>query len=115
MVAKDVIQREQKFVDEALDARESRRNDRDSGKYSLAGALATPIKTMAGGRLQKLREIGDSSEDVCFANLQSITAKQTFWYLLGNQKLVLSFIALALRIHLALPENAACFSINLIT
>ena len=69
MVAKDVIQREQKFVDEALDARESRRNDRDSGKYSLAGALATPIKTMAGGRLQKLREIGDSSEDVCFANV----------------------------------------------
>ncbi len=69
MVAKDVIQREQKFVDQALDARESRRNDRDSGKYSLAGALATPIKTMAGGRLQKLREIGDSSEDVCFANV----------------------------------------------
>ena len=69
MVAKDVIQREQKFVDEALDARESRRNDRDSGKYSLAGALATPIKTMAGGRLQKLREIGYSSEDVCFANV----------------------------------------------
>jgi DNA helicase IV len=69
MVAKDVLQREQKFVDQALDARESRRNDRDSGKYSLAGALATPIKTMAGGRLQKLREIGDSSEDVCFANV----------------------------------------------
>jgi DNA helicase IV len=24
---------------------------------------------MAGGRLQKLKEIGDSSEDVCFANV----------------------------------------------
>lgn len=69
MVSKDVIQREQKFVDEAVDARESRRNDRDSGNYSLAGALATPIKTMAGGRLQKLSEIGDSNEDVCFANV----------------------------------------------
>ena len=69
MVDKDAIQREQNFVDEALQARESRRNDRDSGKYSIAGALATPVKTMAGGKLQKLREIGDSNENVCFANV----------------------------------------------
>ena len=69
MVAKEIIQREQEFVDSAVEARESRREDRESGKYSLAGALATPIKTMAGGRLQKLKELGDKSEDVCFANV----------------------------------------------
>ena len=71
MVAKEIIQREQEFVDTAVEARESRRADRESGKYSLAGALATPIKTMAGGRLQKLKELGDKSEDVCFANVIS--------------------------------------------
>jgi DNA helicase IV len=69
MVAKEIIQREQEFVDTALEARESRRSDRESGKYSLAGALATPINTWAGGRLQKLEELGDKSEDVCFANV----------------------------------------------
>jgi DNA helicase IV len=69
MVAKEIIQREQEFVDTAVEARESRRSDRESGKYSLAGALATPIKTMAGGKLQKLKELGDKSEDVCFANV----------------------------------------------
>jgi DNA helicase IV len=69
MVAKEIIQREQEFVDTAVEARESRRSDRESGKYSLAGALATPIKTIAGGRLQKLKELGDKSEDVCFANV----------------------------------------------
>ena len=71
MVAKEIIQREQEFVDTAVEARESRRSDRESGKYSLAGALATPIKTMAGGRLQKLKELGDKGEDVCFANVIS--------------------------------------------
>ena len=71
MVAKEIIQREQEFVDSAVEARESRREDRESGKYSLAGALATPINTMAGGRLQKLKELGDKSEDVCFANVIS--------------------------------------------
>jgi len=69
MVAKEIIQREQEFVDTAVEARESRRSDRESGKYSLAGALATPIKTMAGGRLPKLKELGGKSEDVCFANV----------------------------------------------
>jgi DNA helicase IV len=71
MVAKEIIQREQEFIDAAVEARESRRADRESGKYSLAGSLATPIKTMAGGRLQKLKELGDKNEDVCFANVIS--------------------------------------------
>ncbi len=69
MVAKEIILREQEFVDTAFEARESRRSDRESGKYSLAGALATPINTLAGGRLQKLKELGDESEDVCFGNV----------------------------------------------
>jgi hypothetical protein len=45
MVSKDVIQREQLFVDKALEARESRRQKRDSGECSLAGAVANSINT----------------------------------------------------------------------
>jgi DNA helicase IV len=69
MVSKDTLQREQNFVDKALEARESRRSDRESGKYSLASALATPVKTMAGGRLQMLKQLGEKNDDVCFANV----------------------------------------------
>jgi DNA helicase IV len=69
MVSKDVIQREQLFVDKALEARESRRQKRDSGEYSLAGAVANSMNTMAGGPIQQLGEIADRSEEVCFANV----------------------------------------------
>ena len=69
MATKDVVQREQKFVDEALDARESRRSDRDTGKYSITGSLANPINTMAGDLPPKLRDLGNKDDDVCFANV----------------------------------------------
>ena len=69
MVAKEIIQREQEFVDTAVEARDSRRSDRESGKYSLAGALAMPIKTIVDGKFPRLKELGDKSEDVCFGNV----------------------------------------------
>ena len=69
MASKEVIQREQQFVDKALHARESRRQKRDSGEYSLAGAVANSMNIMAGGPIQQLGEIADKSEEVCFANV----------------------------------------------
>ena len=65
----NAIQREQEFVNRALKAREDRRKDRDSGKYSLAKALINPVNTMAGDVTPSLGDLGDKSDDVCFANV----------------------------------------------
>ena len=69
MASKELIQREQEFVDEALLARESRRADRDSGKNSVMAALASPLNLMAGDRPPRLRELGEKTEDVCFGKV----------------------------------------------
>ena len=69
MASRELIQREQEFVDEALLARESRRADRDSGKNSVMTALANPLNIMAGDRPPRLRELGEKTEDVCFGNV----------------------------------------------
>jgi len=69
MASREVIQKEQDFVNEALAARESSRADRDSGKVSVLGALANPINLMAGDTPPTLHELGDKNEDVCFGNV----------------------------------------------
>lgn len=81
MNVKDSIEKIQEYVDLAVDARESRRDDRDSGRYSLSKAMATPINTMWGNQPQRLREIGDINDDVCFAN---ITTEQNERYYIGK-------------------------------
>jgi len=78
---RDSIEKIQEYVDRALNARESRRLDRESGKYSLSNAMATPINTIFGVKPQKLREIGDKNEDVCFAN---ITTEKNESYYIGK-------------------------------
>jgi DNA helicase IV len=67
MATKEDLAVEQMHVDIAVDAREQRRHDRASGKYSIKDALIRPINTMAGESLEKLRELGDPEDEVCFA------------------------------------------------
>ena len=43
MATKEALAVEQKHVDIAVDAREQRRHDRASGKYSIKDALIRPI------------------------------------------------------------------------
>ena len=67
MATKEDLAIEQMHVDIAVDAREQRRHDRASGKYSIKNALIRPINTMAGESLEELRELGDPDEEACFA------------------------------------------------
>jgi DNA helicase IV len=67
MATKEDLAVEQMHVDIAVDAREQRRHDRASGKYSIKDALIRPINTMAGESLEKLRDLGDPEDEVCFA------------------------------------------------
>ncbi len=67
MATKEELAVEQMHVDIAVDAREQRRHDRASGKYSIKGALSRPINTMAGESLEELRELGDPDDEACFA------------------------------------------------
>jgi DNA helicase IV len=63
----DALKVEQTHVDLAVAAREQRRHDRSSGKYSINNALIRPINTMAGESLEELRELGAPDDEVCFA------------------------------------------------
>ena len=63
-----VLEEEQDYIDTAYSAREFRRGNRYSGKANISSALSKPVNTLAGGRLQNLRELGDITESVCFAN-----------------------------------------------
>ena len=67
MVDKDALKVEQAHVNLALAAREKRREARDSGHYSVRDALIRPINPMSGDTLEPLRELGDPSDEVCFA------------------------------------------------
>lgn len=67
MATKEELAVEQMHDDIAVDAREQRRHDRASGKYSIKGALSRPINTMAGESLEELRELGDPDDEACFA------------------------------------------------
>jgi len=58
MVANEMIQREQEFVNEALAARESRRADRDSGKVSVEGYLRIKGLTLREF-ISKIRNFGE--------------------------------------------------------
>ena len=68
MTTSEIIRREQEFVDEALEARESRRLDREN-KYSISDAMARPINTWSGDKTPGHAEIGSQNDDVCFANI----------------------------------------------
>lgn len=68
MIDKEYLQEEQEYIDTASSAREFRRANRYSGKANISSALSKPVNTLAGGRLQNLRELGDVTESVCFAN-----------------------------------------------
>ena len=63
----EILAIEQEYVDQALAAREGRRFDRASGKYSIKSALIRPVNTMAGEPLEKLRFLGNPEDEVCFA------------------------------------------------
>lgn len=67
MSTRDALAIEQAHVDVALAAREQRRHDRDSGKYSIKAALIRPVNTMAGDSLEELRYLGEVDDEVCFA------------------------------------------------
>ena len=62
------LKEEQDYIDLAYSAREFRRSDRKSGKANISTALTQPVNTLAGGKLENLRLLGDVNEDVCFAN-----------------------------------------------
>jgi DNA helicase IV len=62
------LKEEQDYIDLAYSAREFRRGDRKSGKANTSTALTQPVNTLAGGKLENLRLLGDVNEDVCFAN-----------------------------------------------
>ena len=62
------LKEEQDYIDLAYSAREFRRGDRKSGKANISTALTQPVNTLAGGKLENLRLLGDVNEDVCFAN-----------------------------------------------
>jgi len=68
MTEKNYLQDEQSYIDSAFNAREFRRENRKSGKANISRALTQPVNTLAGGRLENLRLLGDVNEDVCFAN-----------------------------------------------
>jgi DNA helicase IV len=68
MTEKNYLQDEQSYIDSAFNAREFRRENRKSGKANISSALTQPVNTLAGGRLENLRLLGDVNEDVCFAN-----------------------------------------------
>lgn len=77
MSKKDALVIEQAYVDAALAAREQRRHDRDSGKYSIKSALIRPVNTMAGDSLEQLRYLGEKNDEVSFAYvLDDIEGKQ---------------------------------------
>jgi DNA helicase IV len=62
------LKEEQDYIDLAYKAREFRRGDRKSGKANISNALTQPVNTLAGGKLENLRLLGEVNEDVCFAN-----------------------------------------------
>ena len=68
MASNNSLEEEQDYIDTAYSAREFRRGNRYSGKANISSALSKPVNTLAGGRLQNLRELGDITESVCFAN-----------------------------------------------
>jgi len=68
MINKKHLDEEQEYIDTATSAREFRRGNRYSGKANISSALSQPVNSLAGGRLQSLRELGDVTESVCFAN-----------------------------------------------
>ena len=68
MSEKNPLQEEQAYIDSAYAARELRRGNRKSGKANVSSALTQPVNTLAGGKLENLRLLGDVNEDVCFAN-----------------------------------------------
>jgi DNA helicase IV len=62
------LEEEQDYIDLAYSAREFRRGNRKSGKANVSSALTQPVNTLAGGKLENLRLLGDVNDDVCFAN-----------------------------------------------
>ena len=68
MADNNSLKEEQDYIDLAYSAREFRRGDRKSGKANISTALTQPVNTLAGGKLENLRSLGDVNEDVCFAN-----------------------------------------------
>ena len=62
------LEEEQDYIDSAYSAREFRRGNRKSGKANVSSALTQPVNTLAGGKLENLRLLGDVNDDVCFAN-----------------------------------------------
>ena len=68
MADNNSLKEEQDYIDLAYSAREFRRSDRKSGKANISTALTQPVNTLAGGKLENLRLLGDVNEDVCFAN-----------------------------------------------
>ena len=68
-MANDIsLEEEQEYIDSAYSAREFRRGNRKSGKANISSALTQPVNTLAGGKLENLRLLGDVNDDVCFAN-----------------------------------------------
>jgi hypothetical protein len=64
MIDKKHLNEEQEYIDIATSAREFRRGNRYSGKANISSALSQPVNSLAGGRLQSLRELGDVTESV---------------------------------------------------
>ena len=68
-MANDIsLEEEQEYIDSAYSAREFRRGNRKSGKANVSSALTQPVNTLAGGKLENLRLLGEVNDDVCFAN-----------------------------------------------
>jgi len=68
MSDKNALKVEQNYIDMAFSARELKRHNRKSGKGNLSNALTQPVNTLAGGKLENLRLLGETNDDVCFAN-----------------------------------------------
>ena len=68
MSSNDTIKTEQDYVDKVLEVRELKRKNRKSGKPNLRSALSQPVNSMAGGNLEDLRYLGETNDEVCFAN-----------------------------------------------
>jgi len=68
MINNKHLNEEQEYIDTATSAREFRRGNRYSGKANISSALSQPVNSLAGDRLQSLRELGEVTESVCFAN-----------------------------------------------
>jgi DNA helicase IV len=87
MTNNEEIKIEQKHVDMAVAAREKRRQDRASGKYSIATALISPRVLLPGQSLEELRQLGEPGEEACFAYIVDLEEGKQYVgrHLISNQ------------------------------